>query len=151
MSFVYFIAPEALLNRPENDCGKVVKIGFTKSHPYSRLKTLQTGSPLPLKVWFYFHGSQDLEAAFHETFAELRVHGEWFMVQDKLEEFIQYLGEEPHVGHLVDDEKLAAAVFDNIFQWHPPHPSINKHWWLRSATPECLAAHFPDEWAEALA
>lgn len=142
MSYVYFICPEALLHRSD----AVVKIGFTKKHPNIRLSTLQTGSPEVLKLWAYTKGSAALETAFHEAFAELRSHGEWFFVVQKLYDFLGYLGQEPDVGNLISRERLAEAVHDNIFSNSPPHPDICPSDWLKSANPESLARHFPHEW-----
>lgn len=146
--FVYFITPEAVLHRQPDDEGRVVKIGFTKSRPEKRLSALQTGCPLPLKLWAYCEGTYELERAFHETFAELRLHGEWFMVADKLRGLLGYLGEEPHVGNRISEEQMGVAIFDNVFCDQPPHPSIKEKDWVQSARPECLAGFFPEEWRE---
>lgn len=146
--YVYFIAPEALLHRPKHDQGRVVKIGFTKSHPSARLAKLQTGCPLPLKLWAYTPGTVELEQALHRTFADLRHLGEWFYALDKLEDLMVFLGEEPHVGHLFDEERFAGVIGDTIFTDHPPHPSIDYRTWSASTQPEHLAGFFPDEWAE---
>lgn len=148
--FVYFIAPEALLHRPDLDEGKVVKIGFTTQHPVTRLRALQTGSPLHLKVWAYIRGPKSLETAFHRTFDPLCSHGEWFYVTGKLADFMVHLGEEPNVGNLLPEEKIGGAVHDSIFAQHPPHPSIDTTEWLATAHPEQLADYFREEWLEAL-
>lgn len=55
----------------------IVKIGVTKSVP-SRLKSIQTGSPVPLSVLWWHPGSYDLEEILHREFVDLRLHGEWF-------------------------------------------------------------------------
>lgn len=147
--FVYFIAPEALLHRPQFDEGRLVKIGFTSQHPYTRLKALQTGSPLHLKVWAYIRGPKALESAFHRTFGPLSSHGEWFFVTGKLADFMAHLGDEPDVGNLLTEDRIGGAVHDSIFAKHPPHPSIDRKEWLESACPENLAPFFADEWLEA--
>lgn len=145
--FVYFIAPEALLHRPDYDQGKMVKIGFTRSNPHARLRSLQTGCPLPLKVWAYTHGTVELEQALHRTFAGLRHMGEWFYALDKLGDMMVFLGEEPDVGRLFDEDSFAGIVSDTIFTDHPPHPSVDYATWAASTQPEHLAGFFPDEWA----
>ena len=149
--YVYFIAPEALLNRPHYDETKVVKIGFTRSHPLTRLKALQTGCPLPLKVWAYIEGTERLERAFHEAFAEMAVIGEWFWAEEKLEYLMSYFGEEPNVGNLIPHDRLAGAMFDVVFHRSSPHPSVDMNVWMNSANPEPLIPFFPDEWAETIA
>ena len=142
--FVYFIGPEALLHREDS----LVKIGFTKSHPKVRLANFQTGSPEHLVLWAYTPGGLDLEKAFHATFANLNSHGEWFYVERKLECLLCYLGDEPDIGNLISRERLEDAIHDNIFSNCAPHPSISDEEWQSSASPECLASHFPDLWLE---
>lgn len=84
IGFVYFITME-----PD----EFVKIGFTKSHPRSRLDTLQTGCPQPLRLMAYFPATMEDERRLHMTFDELRFRGEWFVVQDKLDDLIAYMGD----------------------------------------------------------
>ena len=142
---IYLIAPEAALHRSDIN---VVKIGFTRGNPLARLASLQTGSPAPLRLWAYFDGTEELERAFHRTFAELHSHGEWFLIEYKLADFMHYLGEEPHIGHYVPEERLEVALYDVVFSKFPPHPSVPEDAWLRSAEPEHLRAFFPDIWEE---
>jgi hypothetical protein len=54
-----------------------VKIGVT-GNIEDRVRTMQTGSPQPLRVLATFPGGFDLEARLHRMFAPHRVHGEWF-------------------------------------------------------------------------
>lgn len=143
--FVYFIGPEALLHRQDT----VVKIGYTTGNPRSRLAALQTGSPELLVLWAYTPGGPDLERAFHETFADMRSHGEWFFVQHKLWHFLGYLGSEPNIGNLISPDQLEVAIFDNIFCDVPPGPEVPEEDWVGSVKPERLAGHFPDLWFEA--
>lgn len=142
--YVYFVAPEALLHRDELDEGTQVKIGFTRGNPLVRLSALQTGSPLPLKLWAYVQGSKELESAFHETFAEMRSHGEWFYVSSKLYDFMGYLGEEPHTGNLITREQMAVAIFDCLIPDRPSHPSHDENLWRVSADASHLKAFFPE-------
>jgi hypothetical protein len=72
------------------DGGDNIKIGFTRSIR-QRLKSLQAASPVPLKVICVVKGGKLREAAFHETFAHLRVHGEWFRSTRELREYIEVL------------------------------------------------------------
>lgn len=148
--YVYFICPEAVLHRPRGDQGAVVKIGYTSSHPKERMRSLQTGSPMPLVLWAYTDGTEELEAAFHNAFAPVRVHGEWFLCEGKLRDLLGYLGEEPAIGAHISEDALEDAVFDNIFSDMPPHPTVDADEWLASADPAALAGFFPDAWVEVL-
>lgn len=65
-----------------------VKIGFTAGDPISRLRNLQCGSPLELAIFTAFEGTKDTERLFHETFAPVRLHGEWFAMKWKLRDFM---------------------------------------------------------------
>lgn len=97
----------------------IVKIGVTKSLP-SRLKSIQTGSPVPLRVLWWHPGSYDLEEFLHREFDDFRLHGEWF----------DFGVEEP--GALVELTVRAARPdefppeigmregFDEYFLKHPP-------------------------------
>ncbi|WWT39894.1 hypothetical protein [Microcystis phage Mwe-JY08] len=60
-----------------------VKIGISGS-PLKRLRTLQTGCPLPLRIVFLM-GVPDrlaikIERAAHKALADYRLNGEWFKV-----------------------------------------------------------------------
>lgn len=58
--------------------GGPIKIGVTEDVP-ARLASLQTGSPLPLRVLATLPAvGQRGEADIHERFASARRHGEWF-------------------------------------------------------------------------
>jgi hypothetical protein len=65
--FVYFIG---------GDVG-AIKIGLTIA-PHKRLRSLQSGSPILLRVLATTQGARETEADYHERFAEHRLHGEWF-------------------------------------------------------------------------
>ncbi|MEU9438370.1 GIY-YIG nuclease family protein [Streptomyces sp. NPDC048252] len=55
----------------------LVKIGWT-DNPKRRLRNLQTGSPVPLRLLALFEGGNTVEAELHRRFADKRRHGEWF-------------------------------------------------------------------------
>ncbi|WP_324695475.1 GIY-YIG nuclease family protein [Novosphingobium sp. RL4] len=59
-----------------------VKIGFTKQDPRVRLKQLQTGNPMKLKLLGWFPGTQREERGLHESLAAYRIGGEWFRLDD---------------------------------------------------------------------
>lgn len=54
-----------------------VKIGATRGNPAARLRELQTGSSLPLRLVKLLDGVE-LESQLHARYAEFRTHGEWF-------------------------------------------------------------------------
>lgn len=53
-----------------------VKIGHTTKPPEERLKSLQTGSPMDLRLLCIVRG--DWESALHAHFDDYRIRGEWF-------------------------------------------------------------------------
>lgn len=55
----------------------VVKIGFSKN-PTARLRQLQSGFPMPLRLLGTEPGARALERARHKEFSDLRKSGEWF-------------------------------------------------------------------------
>jgi hypothetical protein len=78
---VYFVAAR-------NGDAARVKIGFTRGDPTARLRNLQCGSPLPLGIYTAIEGDERVEKLFHQTFAPVRLHGEWFEVKGKLLDFM---------------------------------------------------------------
>lgn len=111
--------------------GARCKIGFTKGSPRERLRNLQCGSPVELRLFRYMQGKQRVERIFHETFAPLRLHGEWFSVEGKLHSFLCYLDgdyDEP-----VSGEDLLIAICDAILSDTPPHPSVDPEFYAASA------------------
>jgi hypothetical protein len=146
--YVYFIAPEALFHRAPDSEGRIAKIGFTTASPFERLKALQTGSPLILKVWAYVRGTEQLEAALHLAFDGYRSHGEWFHVEGPLADLLYAFAQEPNTGRLIDEEELEGAIHDNVFtgmfdgqEGEEPYSRVKA---------ESLAGFFPDAWMEAL-
>jgi Meiotically up-regulated gene 113 len=74
MGYVYVIGPAEAMTPVR------VKIGATDCTVQSRLKSLQTGSPVLLKVlWTCEHPEPfALEALLHGALSQHRSHGEWF-------------------------------------------------------------------------
>jgi hypothetical protein len=54
-----------------------IKIGRAHS-PRSRLASLQTASPVPLRLLGQFDGNARDERHLHRLFAHVRLRGEWF-------------------------------------------------------------------------
>lgn len=63
----------------------IIKIGITRS-PDQRLRSLQTASPDPLIMLGHIEGGRDIEAEFHERFAEYRCYGEWFTLTEQIKQ-----------------------------------------------------------------
>lgn len=103
-----------------------VKIGYTRGDVTARLRQLQTGSPVELRIVATIDGGPDLEARLHRTFRPLHVRGEWFTVAHKLESLLFYLE---------DGTDFDAALHDCILSACPPHPSIDRASWNASAVP----------------
>lgn len=61
-----------------------VKIGYSKDPP-SRISTLQTASPHPLKLLAVRPGGLDVETGLHRKFADCRLEGEWFQLTRELQ------------------------------------------------------------------
>lgn len=112
----------------------IVKIGRT-TNVGSRLRSIQTGSPVPLAVLWWHVGGDELEKPLHRKFKEYRLHGEWFdfgveepdilvemAVQDRRpEEFPPLVGITESVG-----DYLAAyppsARYDYLLNLRPGEP-----------------------------
>ena len=109
------------------------KIGFTTGDPLARMKSLQCGSPVELRLHAYTEvTAKNAEAALHDTFAPLRMHGEWFNVDGKLRDFLCYLRLEEETP-VVSAETFMGACLDIILSDHPPHPSIDRDEYLATA------------------
>jgi hypothetical protein len=63
---------------------RFVKIGFTGQSVAERIRTLSTGSPLPITVHFTLPGSVLDERALHDRFAAYRLRGEWFELRGEV-------------------------------------------------------------------
>ena len=66
---------------------KYVKIGVAKN-PAARIKELQTGNPIVLKLWLAFPGGVEEERLLHWWMSGQRVNGEWFLLSDEFKNFI---------------------------------------------------------------
>lgn len=85
--------------------GGPVKIGTTVNPP-QRLKTLQTANPERLRPLALWRGSLDDERALHETYADLRIAGEWFRPDPELLDVLSWLDRASCEWHS-EDECLA--------------------------------------------
>lgn len=72
--YTYFIQAEE---------GGLIKIG-TAISPLFRLRTMQTGCPLKLRLIGLTDGDRLFERGLHKKFEGTRVHGEWFEPSEEL-------------------------------------------------------------------
>ena len=81
VSSVYFVVAER---------ARLIKIGYAKD-PWKRLSDLQVGSPEPLQMLGLIatYLPAQLEAFLHERFRATRTHGEWFLLDMPLVEWIE--------------------------------------------------------------
>ena len=65
--------------------GGLVKIGITFEAPETRLRNLQTGSPILLSIvaWVYVLDPRSAELGAHQHFEVCRVRGEWFQIAEQ--------------------------------------------------------------------
>ena len=61
-----------------------VKIG-SSLEPWGRLPEIQLGSPLPITIEAILPGGLEEEFAFHRRFADDRLTGEWFTINEMIE------------------------------------------------------------------
>lgn len=69
-----------------------VKIGFS-ARPDLRVRRLQTGSPVELRLLCVFRGTKDDERALHALFDAQRLHGEWFKLDPQIVLFMAWAAE----------------------------------------------------------
>lgn len=64
-----------------------VKIGKARN-PHSRMKDLQTGSPLKLEMLVFIPGGASKEAELHSKFKKHCVRSEWFALEPEINAYI---------------------------------------------------------------
>ena len=87
--FVYFI-----------EGGDLIKVGYSVE-PEKRIKSLKTGSPIPLTLLGYIRGTRALEGRLHRALASSWSHGEWFQATVRLRNYIANRAEGPAASQLV--------------------------------------------------
>lgn len=65
-----------------------VKIGWSAT-PEKRLGELQVGSPHVLQLLDKHPGPDDLERFLHDRFAPFRLHGEWFLIENAVQQIAE--------------------------------------------------------------
>ncbi len=122
--------------------GLVCKIGFTGGDVWKRVRQIQASSPIELDIFGYVEGTLDLERKFHDTFAPLRLHGEWFDADFKLRDFIYYLSGYGAAKRLTTAEELDIAISDVILAKASSYPEMSDENYLASANHQIWEAEF---------
>lgn len=123
-----------------------VKIGYTRYHPETRRDALQPGSPELLDVLCYVRGDIALERKLHETFANCRLHNEWFAPFGLMDRFVRRLMCDGNGARRPTDYEVFIRAFkEEVFDWTPDPNSqedillmdTSADTWMWAA--ECLA------------
>lgn len=97
-----------------------IKIGFTKDDLYRRVKKLQTGNHIPLRLLAVIeNASVRKETELHSRFSQYKLTGEWFSPSDDLIEFIKTIKSRSYEGNLV-------AIFKEFHKLAENIPELNK-------------------------
>lgn len=103
MSCVYFA---------EQVGGRLVKIGWTKTCPKRRVRALQTGSPVKIRLAGVIETDDPrLEKELHARFADSRVQGEWFRRSKELMALVPRPPKDPAVVEARRKAKVALANY----------------------------------------
>ncbi len=81
LGYVYFIADD-----------DAIKIGYSLC-PEGRLADIQANTSRPLRLLAKVCGSMDDERRLHDHFAEYRIKGEWFRLNDRLKDMLRQIDE----------------------------------------------------------
>lgn len=74
-----------------------VKVGYTKSNPYARMASLQTGCPFKMTMIGFVFGILGREQDLHCVFEDYRGIGEWFEYS-------------PWVANVINDQLTGAML-----------------------------------------
>lgn len=84
-------APEMYLYFVRSTIGGPVKIGVSK-YPKTRLAQMQAVCPFPLEIIALIEAGFTKEREYHQAFAGVRLHGEWFEATDEILALADELG-----------------------------------------------------------
>lgn len=112
---------------------KSVKIGFTAKSPWGRLASFQTGSPCELDLLAFWPGTMEEEQRLHRTFEPLNLHGEWFSIDGKLQDFLWYMvgegyGPERQRPRQLFEDALWDCVVTDQTPWSKPESALPAQW-----------------------
>lgn len=65
-----------------------IKVGVARDEK-ARLKALQIGNPVPLKLLAVVPGDGDTELRLHRAFSDYRISGEWFRLEGPVKELVE--------------------------------------------------------------
>lgn len=107
---------------------RAVKIGIA-ADLQSRIGGIQTGSPFPVKCLLAFHGSRTVEESLHHLFREIRLSGEWFVLDSTMKQFI--VEGRSKINKLVSGASSKVAIkkaqrhIDLIRRWEPEEDELS--------------------------
>ncbi len=78
-----------------------IKIGYSKDFG-QRLIQLQTSSPYPLKLLCCYPETEEHEKAWHYTFGNIRMEGEWFLPHPRL---LKAINDEIEYNRIIEEEE----------------------------------------------
>ena len=92
--YVYFLKAEG---------HNIFKVGITKTTPYQRIPTIQSGCPYELSVFAYVYYSdcREKERWYHLCLEPYRMYGEWFEVESEI------------IEELIAQEYVRSAISKN--------------------------------------
>lgn len=106
---IYFILAEGV---------DMVKIGKSRK-PLSRMKEMQVGCPVPLRLLLTVRANHSTERHLHAILAEHHSHGEWFRLSEQVLSLIELAADHGAVGlfRLIDSFQRSTAkpVDETIF------------------------------------
>jgi hypothetical protein len=96
----------------KNGLFKIGESGQVKS----RLRIVQSNSPVWVEPFFWFSGDRDLEAALHTMFSKKRVRGEWFALdKDDILYLLGLFADRDSPDHLIIDN--IRAIVNEMDEW----------------------------------
>lgn len=93
-----------------------IKVGYSRNHDTiaRRIKSLQTGSALPLKLLHVEEGKRTDETILHKRLAEYRCAREWFYLDTYIGKFARVMKRDG-IGKAIDALSNVGEI-DNILQ-----------------------------------
>ena len=117
-NFIYFVQPEG---------GGLIKIGRA-ADPAHRLRDMQVGCPLLLRLCRTEKAPRSWETRLHQAFAAFRVHGEWFKPHPLLANIADAIPDESLAGDALDLVNVTAteSLFVSMWFERPAEPQAER-------------------------